>query len=131
MPMATPEEQREYQRQWVAKRRATWFAENGPCVRCGTWDDLQLDHIDRTTKIHHVIWSWSSARRNAEIAKCQVLCQLCHLQKSKEYREGQYTRLVVDHGSKTMYDSHGCRCDLCRKAASAYKAAWRARTGKR
>ena len=30
----------------------------------------------------HSIWSWSSLRRNAELAKCQVLCRPCHDKKS-------------------------------------------------
>lgn len=29
------------------------------------------------------------------------------------------------HGTYTGYRNHGCRCDRCRKAGSAYNLAWR------
>ena len=53
-----PEKQKEYQRNWLAKRRADWFSENGPCINCGSWDNLELDHIDPSTKVDNKIWSW-------------------------------------------------------------------------
>lgn len=74
----------EYQREWYQARRQAWFAENGPCKRCGSWENLELDHIDPSTKSHHRIWSWAKDRREAELAKCQVLCRKCHVRKSIE-----------------------------------------------
>lgn len=77
---------REYQKKWyreiVASRRKKWFEENGPCHQCGSWENLELDHIDRTTKVHHVIWTWSEQRREDELKKCQPLCHDCHKKKS-------------------------------------------------
>lgn len=57
------------------------------CVQCGECDPqkLQLDHIDmngKATEHDHKIWSWSKERREAEIAKCQVLCKDCHAKKT-------------------------------------------------
>lgn len=83
MPYAELKRQREYQRNWMAKRRADWFAENGPCVDCGALDDLEADHRDPALKISHRIWSWSDSRRAAELAKCVVRCAPCHLAKTK------------------------------------------------
>jgi hypothetical protein len=40
------------------------------------------DHVDPSKKTSHSIWSWSPERREAEIAKCQVLCRPCHQLKS-------------------------------------------------
>lgn len=54
------------------------FAENGPCRQCGSTEDLELDHIDPTTKISHAVWSWSEQRRAEELKKCQVLCHNYH-----------------------------------------------------
>jgi hypothetical protein len=82
MPLASREAQREYQRQWIARRKSVWFAENGPCVRCQSWNDLTLDHIDPSQKISHSVWSWSQSKREAELAKCQILCLSCHNLKS-------------------------------------------------
>lgn len=52
MPYADPEERRRYAREWMARRRNEWFAEHGPCVRCGSSEDLQLDHRDPTDGTH-------------------------------------------------------------------------------
>ena len=87
MPYADFARQRAYQRQWMANRRASWIAQNGPCTDCGTWDDLQVDHVEAKTKITHRIWSWSRVRREAELAKCVVRCRICHERKTVLNRE--------------------------------------------
>lgn len=83
MPYADPELQREYQRAWIAARRQAWLQEHGPCIDCGTWEGLEVDHADASTKVTHRVWSWSSARREAELAKCVARCRACHLVKTK------------------------------------------------
>lgn len=82
MPYKDPLKQIEYQRLWVARRRAEWFEANGPCEQCGSEDDLQLDHRDPDKKVSHRIWSWATSRREEELAKCRVLCGDCHKEKS-------------------------------------------------
>lgn len=86
--MKTRESQREYQRKWLAQRKADFYKDKS-CVQilsngsiCGSIEGLELDHIDPSTKISHNIWSWREERRLAEIAKCQVLCHSCHKTKS-------------------------------------------------
>lgn len=113
---------RKYQVAWIAKRRKSWFAANGPCVLCGSSRELQADHIDPAQKVSHRVWSWKLARREAELAKCQVLCGKCHRKKT-----GGENRRVPDHGVRSRYVSHGCRCDLCREAAAEYMRRWRAK----
>ncbi|URQ04828.1 HNH endonuclease [Streptomyces phage Emma1919] len=82
MPYKDKEKQKEYQRQWAAKRRADFF--NGKvCVVCKSQRNLELDHIDPKKKVSHNIWSWSDDKRNKELAKCQVLCNSCHKAKNK------------------------------------------------
>jgi hypothetical protein len=86
MPYADPAKYAQYQRHYQNRRqrrlREEWLKANGPCKRCGATENLECDHIDRTTKDSHRIWSWSNARREAELAKCQVLCHECHLTKT-------------------------------------------------
>jgi hypothetical protein len=53
---------------------------------CGSRDHLEIDHRDPGEKLSHRIWSWSPARRDAELAKCQVLCRKHHHAKSGEER---------------------------------------------
>ena len=88
MPL-TGEAKREYQRNWLKSRRDAWFAENGPCVECGSWDRLELNHVDPALKDSRLrasgtgaVWSWSKARLSAELAKCVVKCYDCHKRKS-------------------------------------------------
>ncbi len=73
----------EYQREWMRKRREQWFAENGPCAKCGGSERLEIDHRDRADKVDHKVWSWTEEKRNAELKKCQVLCHECHRVKSR------------------------------------------------
>lgn len=117
MPYADRQKQVEYQRQWVAKRRAEWLAENGPCVRCGSAESIEIDHKDAFEKVSHRIWSWSKEKRDAELAKCQVLCRPCHHTKTGEDNGWGM------HGSSGY--QRGCRCSLC-----TYGQAYRCRHGR-
>lgn len=117
MPMATREEQRAFQRQWVARRRAAFFADKD-CSRCGSTDDLHLHHRNPEQKVAHAIWSWREERRLAEIVKCDVLCRSCHEEHHAAQRE--------QHGTRTRYRK-GCRCDLCRWAKAKEGDAYRRR----
>lgn len=86
----------------VKVRRREWFEKNGPCVDCGTWDHLELDHVDPKTKISHAVWSWGDRKRTIELAKCKVRCHGCHLEKTKrDLREmdvNAYLRIVDPPG---------------------------------
>lgn len=63
----------------------------GHCARCPTVDDLQFDHIDPTTKIMTIakMWTANEQRFQAELAKCQLLCQSHHLEKTLKERNFQ------------------------------------------
>jgi len=82
MPYSDPAKQRAYQLRWISQRRLDWLAANGPCVDCGSDDDLEVDHQDFTLKVSHRVWSWSAARRTEELAKCVVRCTSCHVAKT-------------------------------------------------
>lgn len=106
------EKYRKFQRERVARIRREWFEANGPCRKCGSTENLELDHIDPATKDSRLkagtgLWSWSEANRQIEIEKCQVLCHNCHWKKT-----------LADlgwggHGTILRYKK-GCRCQLCR-----------------
>lgn len=79
---------REYMLARYHKRRALALEMlGGKCLRCGTKDDLHIDHIDPeskedgllTSRLHTASWSLIET----ELAKCQLLCQSCHKRKSK------------------------------------------------
>ena len=112
---ADPERQRQFAREWVRARREAWFADKA-CVRCGSKDELELDHIDPALKVSHSIWSWSKSRFLAEVAKCQPLCHRCHLEKTF----GGPVGTDANHGTRRRHDS-GCRCVPCRMAYQDHK----------
>ena len=113
MPYKDRQKQRLYQRLWKNTRKAQYFADK-KCAHCGCITNLELHHLNPETKVSHRIWSWSSDRRKAELAKCQILCRTCH---------GKMRR-KAKHGTKTMY-TYGCRCASCteakRQAAREYR----------
>jgi transposase-like protein len=86
MSMATPEAQREFQRNWLAARRSAWFS-GKVCVSCGTTENLQLHHKDRKMKVSHNVWSWRQERRDTELAKCEVRCADCHRSFHSEHND--------------------------------------------
>lgn len=122
MPYANPEKQRQYQREWMAARRAEYLSGKS-CVKCGSTNDLQIDHLDPKKKITHRVWSWSKEKRDAELAKCQVLCKPHHREKTEEQYELTSGRERVPHGTYHRY-SRGCRCPECSAAVAPY---WRER----
>lgn len=121
MPYKDPEQRREYQRRWIAARREEYLADKS-CVICGSRDRMEIDHVDRAEKISHRIWSWSRSRLDAELAKCQALCHVHHLEKT--VGEMSYPT-DVPHGENTRY-LYGCRCIPCCDAHTITKREWRA-----
>ena len=115
------ETQKAFQKNWIAKRRTDFFKDK-LCVQCGSNENLELDHIDPKEKSSHKIWSWSAARRDAEISKCQVLCKACHLEKTLKDRA---IRQPLIHGLRG-YDRM-CRCDICKAAKAVKMKAYRDR----
>lgn len=83
----------------------------GVCVRCGTKEDLDLDHIDRTAKTGNIgkLWSYDEEKFWTEVKKCQLLCREHHIVKTREAGDGRPWR----HGTQWAWDKHKCRCEEC------------------
>jgi hypothetical protein len=83
----------EYMRNWYASRIKSMHNKlGGSCVVCGRVDNLEIDHIDPTTKASNVtrLWNKSWEEINKELQKCQLLCVEHHREKSA--REGSQTK---------------------------------------
>lgn len=65
----------------MKRLRREWLQANGPCS-CGSWDRLEVDHVDPSKKVHHAVWTWRQERREEELKKCQALCYGCHKKKT-------------------------------------------------
>lgn len=117
MAFKDPEREKEYNNRRRFERRSMAIAFlGGKCVKCQSTKDLEFDHIDPETK------SFDINRLNRkldifmiELAKCQLLCEKCHTEKSAlEKLKPQI------HGTKHSYIYRGCRCPDCTKANSDY-----------
>jgi hypothetical protein len=111
---------RRYQRDWIAARRAAALAGKS-CAWCGSTERLEFDHVDPSLKVDHKVWSWSPARRAAELEKCRILCHSCHHERTRQ----QFSKALV-HGTLNAYKKKGCRCAECRLANTQRVRAQRA-----
>jgi hypothetical protein len=122
-----------YHHEWyintMVKRREQWFVENGPCVDCGRNINLEVDHIDPSTKISHCVWSWSEKRRKEELEKCVVRCNECHKIKTASEIRAKLSRPPV-HGTSSGYIHHKCRCHLCKDFHKNYRHSYYLQSGK-
>ncbi len=94
----------------------------GKCVKCGSKECLQFDHIKKSEKEFDIFknWSYSIQRVLKELSKCQLLCSLCHKEKNKK-DNGEAV-----HGSLSMYTHYKCRCRPCMDAYNISRKKWRA-----
>jgi hypothetical protein len=120
MPYKDRDKQNEYQRERLRKRRELFLSDK-VCRICGSKDNLELDHIDRTLKVSHSVWSWSQGRRDLEIAKCQILCHNDHIDKtwSLDFKRAEC-------GTHSKYTT-GCRCLECKAAHAKCRREYLAR----
>jgi 5-methylcytosine-specific restriction endonuclease McrA len=91
----------------------------GQCVKCGSQEKLDIDHIDPLKKSFTIGERMAAAPMTqlaGELAKCQLLCRKCHT-----------TKTVTELGRKLARGTHGtlasyryCKCDLCREAWNKY-----------
>ena len=105
---------RKWQREWMRKRRDDFFC-GKKCIKCGSIEKLELDHINPENKKTHRIWSFKKDRFDEEVQKCQVLCHSCHLQKTKEW-------YVTNRKHGRTWYKYGCRCEICRGAQRKHNA---------
>lgn len=119
MPFASDRSQKNYQRDWIRRRRQEFIDANGPCLWCGSDELLEVDHIDSNKKKFRVaiLWSRSEKFRSKELKKCQVLCRCCHYLKT-------VSGFNCDHGSNLRY-KWGCRCGKCRSAHAKVNSKYR------
>jgi hypothetical protein len=111
---------REYMKRRARERRTEALnLLGGSCVRCGSTEALEFDHVDPATKSFEISKGGlkaSRARFLAEVAKCQLLCRTHHRQKSAAER-------AVEHGSGVS-GRRNCYCEKCKPLKRAYMQQW-------
>ena len=76
---------REQKREYNKKKRAICLEYlGGKCVKCGTTERLEFDHIKRDTKKYNIAprVTYNFDYLKEELDKCQLLCPPCHLNKT-------------------------------------------------
>ena len=124
----TNKQHKQYELQRYHKRRLIAINQlGGKCFKCGTTENLEFDHIDPELKDFNIakLWSYSQEKFELELKKCQLLCNKCHKEKTKnsfiQKRE---------HGTWGMYRRGKCKCDICREFFNDYRRKWRLKTGR-
>lgn len=79
----------EYMREYMSKRRTQIRSEmidrlGGQCGRCEVTEDLEFDHVDRSSKVFDIASGLDKPRLvlEAEVDKCQLLCKRHHVEKT-------------------------------------------------
>lgn len=121
----------EYMRKYMREYRQRLVEEakvmlGGKCIRCGSTDGLEFDHIDRATKTFQIGGAKVASRRRImdEARKCQLLCKEHHLEKSYETGDLIQAQHGVANGQRYK---RGCRCVECRTANRDAMRAYRAK----
>lgn len=86
----TAEQHREYQKKRRLERLAMAVERlGGKCVRCGSTENLEFDHIIPGSRLRKVseATNWSMERFLAEVDKCQLLCGPHHREKTRAMME--------------------------------------------
>lgn len=117
--MPSSEKQKQRDNETLAKRYRVFMdaliaRKGGECAKCESIEDLEFDHIDWRTKVFTISHGWRMRDREAferEVQKCQLLCSLCHGEKTKadllEMR-GSFT-----HGTMYGWMKVKCECETC------------------
>ena len=120
------EQTKRYKRRYQAikyKRIMSLIKEllGGKCVACGATEQLEIDHINMAEKEFDMTKAMTYSRKKVleEMAKCQLLCKSCHLEKTK--RDNPKT---VDHGGG-LTGKRNCRCELCAPLKNKYNKKYR------
>lgn len=101
------------------RRREAVAHFGGQCVRCGSTEQLEFDHVERALKRGEIakLLSQGENRYLGELVKCQLLCKPCHIEKTR-------SEMTVGHGGGKTGIS-GCKCDPCRMKWNEYSREWK------
>lgn len=131
MPFKDPDLRRAYQAEWLRSRRDRGISVlGGACARCGSTDDLEVDHVDPASKDPRLrsatgtgtLWSWSWERVLAELKKCQLLCRKHHLEKTASQDGRWFARRGVHNGNAKLSNKDVLRIRASREPAATLAA---------
>lgn len=109
-----------YQKEFRIRRRTMIRSHlGGSCVVCGSTENLEVDHIDPSTKLFNIANSlhkkWEEIVK--ELEKCQLLCKPHHIEKTNSELLGRVpvNKGVITHGKQYPAYTLKCSCDDCKE----------------
>lgn len=105
---------------WESRRLEAIAKLGGKCVKCGTAQQLEFDHIKPETKKMTIARASSMNERFfwEEVAKCQLLCKRHHVEKTASEIG------AVGHGEGKT-GKRGCKCTPCKERKAEYMRNYR------
>lgn len=96
----------------------------GKCVRCGSTEGLQFDHVDPSTKKFAISTKITNTNKDLakELEKCQLLCSPCH--KLKNLEDMNFHN-KDEHGTWAAYRYCTPKCFLCRELKRVWTVEYR------
>lgn len=117
---------RNYSRKYYHKRRNELLSKlGGKCVKCGSTEHLEFDHINSVEKRFNIsdLLNRSKQETETELQKCQLLCHSCHTKKSnkelKETRKGEKNPFYGKHGKENHFSKPVIDLDTGKEFESA------------
>lgn len=105
------------------RRKIALIALGGCCQKCWSRKELEIDHIDANTKTINLGADWYNVGWWYEVlTKCQLLCNKCHVEKSREDLRAKALARGFKHGSIYGFMKRKCPCGVCRTAQDAWNA---------
>lgn len=104
----TNEQMRAYQKDRYDRRMQEARAIlGGVCITCGGTELLEIDHLEPGAKVANLssMTNLSESRWREELAKCQLKCKKCHIDRTREQR-------AVPHGGGVK-GRRNCPCEPC------------------
>ena len=92
------------------------------CTYCNSPENLEVDHIDPSTKLYNTAKIWSKKYRPLlleELKKCQPLCKECHKIKSNKERSLN-KKGTFKHGTFYSWMKAHCTCTICIETKRAW-----------
>lgn len=99
-----------HRKYWYKRRQRLLDYLGGKCAKCGSRERLEFDHINPELKTVNISHNVTFAAMQVELDKCQLLCNNCHRQKSKEEAK---LRRPMRHGTYYAWLNNKCRCEIC------------------
>lgn len=106
MPYKDPKKQKSYLQDYQVNYHKSRYSKRikemkdylgGECVKCGSVDNLEFDHIDPKLKAFSITRKWNRkwSILEPELNKCQLLCKNCHLKKQNSNASLNKVRFFV------------------------------------